>query len=174
MDYPVDLSARRERRHPVSPVIYFLIAPLVVVSLSTPVNAQTPAIDDLGWMSGCWAAQSGEATAEEQWMAPRNELMLGMGRTTAGDRVSFEFLRIVADDQGISYVAAPSGRDPTTFIATRADERSVEFENPHNDFPQTIRYHQTNPDSLLAEIAGVVNGTSQAVQFPFGRTECPG
>jgi hypothetical protein len=51
--------------------------------VSTLAAQQAPALEPAVWLAGCWAAVSpdGRNAAEEQWMAPRGGLMVGMSRT---------------------------------------------------------------------------------------------
>jgi len=63
-----------------------LYMPLIVVGLATlSSRPQARPIDKVAWLQGCWIQTSPRRTIEEQWMAPRGNSMMGMGRTVSGD-----------------------------------------------------------------------------------------
>jgi len=65
-----------------------------VLAASTA-TAQQLSVDRVAWLQGCWRSTRGEATVEEQWMAPRGGTMLGMGRTVRGGTlVEYELVLI--------------------------------------------------------------------------------
>ena len=82
-------------------------------------------------------------------------MMLGLSRTVVSDEaVGFEFLRIVANDDGVFYLAQPNGRPPTRFELVEQSHRYVRFENPEHDHPKVIHYRLTEEGTLVATIAG--------------------
>jgi hypothetical protein len=111
-----------------------------------------PQLSDLAWMGGRWEAQIDGLLMEEHWMAPRGGSMIGMHRDVHLGRdktVSFEFLRIVADDKGIRYLASPGGRPPTPFELTSVSPSEAVFANPQHDFPQRILYFLEEDGAVL-------------------------
>src|SRR5688572_9924254 len=81
--------------------------------------AQKSTVDHVGWLQGCWRSTRGDATVEEQWMAPRGGTMLGMGRTVRADKL-VEYELVVIKEQGsrLAYEAHPSGQPSATFLST--------------------------------------------------------
>jgi hypothetical protein len=138
-------------------------------------GADAASVEQLGWIAGCWEGTlSNGALYEEMWLAPRAGTLLGVSRMTRGDRtLSFEFMRIGADDGALAYIAQPGGGQPTTFRATLLTADSVAFENPAHDFPQRIRYRAVAPAGLIATIDGERNGQHRAMEFPLQRVACP-
>jgi hypothetical protein len=128
------------------------------------------------WMAGCWQARSGTHILDEQWMAPRGRLMIGMSRTFDGAEVrAYEHMTIRADSAGVVFRAEPSGQEPGEFLMISRSDTSVTFENAAHDFPRRIIYRSAaGGDSLLARIEGAIDGEDQAVDFPFGRVACTG
>jgi hypothetical protein len=120
----------------------------------------------LVWMAGCWIAQNGTATFEEQWMKPADSVMLGMSRTQKADRVIFhEFMRI--DTQGASLVFTPrigTRQTPVDFLAAKATSEEVVFENAKHDFPQRISYKKT-ADGMTARIETMDGKRAQDFRF---------
>lgn len=150
------------------------VTPLLVAAGSTATR-DTP-LARLGWMAGCWEMRQGSRVIEEQWMAPRGRLMIGMSRTAVADEVrGHEHMRIELEPDGLVFHAWPSGQAPTAFRVAEQTAGAVSFANPGHDFPQRILYRSAaGGDSLLARIEGEVDGRHRAVDFPYGRVACPG
>ena len=137
------------------------IAPLLLaLTMSGSFQAAKPAVEDVGWLSGCWAFTRNGRHVVEQWMAPEGGTLIGVARTVAnGKTVEYEFLLIRSGANGLEYVAKPSGQPEGTFTATRVTATEVVFENPAHDFPKRIRYEQ-NGDRLIATIDGDGKGAT--------------
>lgn len=131
-------------------------------------------INDLAWMAGCWKLESAGRIIEEQWMAPRGGMMLGMGRTVRQGRTAeFEQTRIEQHGDTVIFFAQPSGQSASSFPAKTLSRQEVVFENLSHDFPQRVIY-RSGRDSLHASIEGMQNGTLVRVPFPMGRVACAG
>src|SRR3954466_4301615 len=88
---------------------------VIVTGLALLLMAQSApraTVNDLGWMSGHWL--TADAAVEEDWTAPRGDVMLGTGRTVdAGALREYEFLRIQAGADGVPvYWGSPHGGAP--------------------------------------------------------------
>jgi len=133
-------------------------------------------VDALVWLAGCWQGGDADRIIEEQWMAPRGGTLIGMSRTVAGDRTAeHESLQIRQQEDGVFYVARPSGEAQTSFTlvsdAARLSTEAV-FENLRHDFPQRIIYRLQPDGSLLARIEGAKDGVIPGVEFPMKRVSC--
>ena len=153
------------------------MAKFVVVTVLTCATeiawAQSATIDRVKWLQGCWQTTRGEATIEEQWMAPRGGTMLGMGRTVRGGKIAeYELVLIKEQGAALAYEAHPSGQPSATFLSTTASDTSVVFENPKHDFPQRVGYQRDGSDGLQAWIDGEVNGKARRVDFAYRRARC--
>ena len=153
------------------------MAKFVVVTVLTCATeiawAQSATIDRVKWLQGCWQTTRGEATIEEQWMAPRGGTMLGMGRTVRGGKIAeYELVLIKEQGAALAYEAHPSGQPSATFLSTTASDTSVVFENPKHDFPQRVGYQRDGSDGLQAWIEGEVNGKARRVDFAYRRARC--
>ena len=114
----------------------------------------TGAPPDLDWLAGHWCGQSGGTLIEELWLPAKGGLMLGVGRTTRGERtVNFEFMRILHENGDTHFIAQPQGAPPTSFRLTAAGDDWARFENQAHDFPQAVEYRRSG-DNLHAEVAG--------------------
>ena len=133
-----------------------------------------PAIDQLGWMAGCWEGQIGQSVVEERWSKPAGDTMLGSSRTLKNGKTVFsEFMRIEREKQTIVYMArigTKAAATPFTLLRMSADE--VVFENPAHDFPQRILYRRNPDGSLFARIEGNEKGKPRGEDFPMKRARC--
>lgn len=113
-------------------------------------------VGDLGWLAGDWVSEPDGRWTEEAWTSPRGGVMLGVSRSGRGDSLrEFEFLRIVAEDDGTpAYIAQPGGRPPVTFRLVRRERTRATFENPAHDYPQRIVYARDG-DTLTATISAI-------------------
>jgi hypothetical protein len=142
------------------------------MALLTPVCADD--LEKLGFLSGCWAFESGALRVEEQWNRPAGGIMLGASRTLKGGRAVFhEFLRIDVKEGAVQYTPQiGSTAKPVTFRLTTLGENEAVFENLQHDFPQRIIYRKS-AEGLPVRIEGTVNGALRKQDFPYRRMECP-
>lgn len=141
---------------------------LAVISLEArATDASASALP--GWMAGDWCPTE-EGGAEEHWLPPAGELMLGVSRTVRpGQRAEFEFLRIELIDQVPTLTAMPQGTSGTAFARTDGGPDWVRFENPTHDFPKLIEYKRDG-NRLHAEIAGPgEDGAEMRIAFEYAR-----
>lgn len=132
--------------------------------------AQSPAVDRLAWLEGCWQQDRGAAVVEEHWMKPRGGSLIGMGRTVAGGKtVEYEFLRIAEIGGALAYIARPSGQAEATFPMKSLADGEVVFENPSHDFPQRVIYRRNADGSVTARVEGTLNGQARGQDFPYRR-----
>ena len=70
-------------------------------------GAEKADVAALAWLAGSWLGTAGGVEMEELWLPPKGGAMVGLHRDVAGGRmVSFEFLRIESDADGLVYLAA--------------------------------------------------------------------
>jgi uncharacterized protein DUF6265 len=147
----------------------------VLLTVSFVASAQDrPAVQigQVAWIGGCWQLSRGGEVIDEQWMAPRAGVMLGMARTVRGDRVaSQEFTVIRVRDGRLVYEANPSGQSPATFTATAVSPDRVVFENPAHDYPKRITYARQASDALTASVDDGKGG--KRIEYPYKRAICP-
>jgi hypothetical protein len=147
---------------------------VALVSMMLFAGGQGPVANDvtpLAWFAGCWQIARGEQVIDEQWMAPRAGVMLGMSRTVrAGRTTSTEFVTLRVVDGTIVYEASPSGQKPTSFRATTASHDRAVFENPSHDYPKRIVYERKADAAITASIDDGVGG--KRVEYPYRRVAC--
>jgi hypothetical protein len=144
---------------------------LALVSLGAPADNPATDLSELGWMVGNWTGVADGLTMEELWLQPKGNTMLALHRDIkAGRTVSFEFLRIEATTEGITYWASPQGKPATPFRLVELGHKRVVFENPSHDFPRRIIYWLGRDSSLHAKIEGTLKGLPAAEEWKWRRT----
>jgi len=147
---------------------------LMLLALLAGPQAVPPKVNDVSWISGCWAFERGTRQVAEHWMAPAGGTMMGVSRTvSAGKTSEWEFLIIRESAAGLEYVAKPSRQPEATFTATAASATQVAFENPAHDFPKRIVYTRDG-ETLTAAIEGPMNGQNRRIEFPYKKGACGG
>jgi len=127
-------------------------------------------LSELAWLAGHWTGVQDGMEMEESWLSPKGNTMLGLHRDVKNDRtVSFEFLRIEAAADGITYWASPRGKPATPFRLIEVNGKKVVFENAQHDFPQRIIYWLSSDDSLHAKIEGTLRGQAASEEWTWRR-----
>ena len=146
---------------------------LAFVGVSSAASAQSVSIKDVAWLQGCWEQRDGDRVVEERWMPPRAGGMLGVGRTTRGDKLlEHEYIVLTERDGRLAYEAHPSGQATATFMSRPITGREVVFEDAAHDFPQRVGYKSTGPGQLLAWIEGTAGGKARRVEFTYRIVNC--
>jgi hypothetical protein len=137
-----------------------------------PGPAGPEAIAALAWLQGSWSGETGGLQMEEHWTAPSGGALLGMHRDVKNGRmVSFEFLRIDASAEAVTYWASPRSAPPTPFrLKELGPGRRVVFENPEHDFPQRILYWPTDDGALHARVEGPAGAAEKAMEWTWTRS----
>ena len=147
---------------------------LLLLCTGTALGQAPAAVEQLGWLAGCWSAVGGEPGSTEQWMAPAGGTMFGVGRTVRdGVTRQHEFMQLRDTPEGVVFVALPSGQAEARFPAEQIGPRAAVFHNPAHDFPQRVIYESPDNDTLDARIEGLRNGQSRTIRFPMKRVPCP-
>ena len=87
-------------------------------------------VEDLEWMAGCWQqnGKNADSFISEQWTRPFG-MMIGTNRTVRDGKVrAFEYMRIESRDNGVYFVARPSGAaNETGFRLLSLKKKKVVF-----------------------------------------------
>ncbi|HEX5718368.1 MAG TPA: DUF6265 family protein [Thermoanaerobaculia bacterium] len=146
---------------------------LSILLMAVALAAPSSSVQDLAWMSGCWASVGGEAGSGEMWMAPAGGTLLGVSRTVKrGKTVAHEFMQIRETGPGqIAFIALPSGQKEASFPLVRLSGQEAVFENPQHDFPQRVIYRRVG-DLLTGRVEGSEGGETKGFDFPMERRPC--
>jgi uncharacterized protein DUF6265 len=129
-------------------------------------------LDQMSYLTGCWAGQMGSLDMREQWSEAFGGVMTGTTRYFRdGESAGFEFALMVEDEAGVTLWPYPGGeRSEHGFPLVRVDGESV-FENLEHDFPVRIIYVQDGSDALRPRIEG---SDGEARGWALRRVVCPG
>lgn len=108
----------------------------------TPAAAAAGPLAHLAFMTGEWVTE--DRSVDEVWLAPRGEIMVGLGRTVKDGRTSFfEYLRIEVQGGTPVFLASPNGKSPPVpFKQIESSSTKVVFFNPEHDDPKRITYER--------------------------------
>lgn len=125
------------------------------------------------WLIGSWRSQSQDALYYESWGQINDSTLSGKSFSISnGDTVSSESIALIQRNGQLIYIPTVPTQNqglPVEFELNYITDKEMIFENAGHDFPQTISYKQLSADSLIAEIAGVIEGKRRAIQFPMRR-----
>ena len=145
-----------------------------VFATASSAVAQTVSIKDVAWLQGCWEQRDGDRVVEERWMPARAGSMIGVGRTTRGEKlVEHEYIVLTERDGRLAYEAHPSGQATATFMSKPISGREVVFEDLTHDFPQRVGY-KSGPGQLLAWVEGTSGGKTRRIEFNYRIVNCVG
>lgn len=122
---------------------------------------------ETGFLTGCWAGESGDRYIEEQYGSNFGGTLLGSVKITRDGRVVFfEFLRIRADADGSWLQPWPNGQNkaPRFKLIEREADKLV-FENAQHDFPRRITYRLLTNGQLLTRVTGEQDGAAHVEEY---------
>ena len=132
-------------------------------------------LDQVAWLIGSWSNKSSDGASYEVWRKYNDTLLLGRSYFIKGaDTVSSEYIKLVKKGNDVHCIPTVPDQNkglPVSFKLIFINDSKMVFENLEHDFPQTIAYQQLAPDSMLAEISGMIKGEYRAQQFPMSRTK---
>lgn len=160
-----------------------LLVPLAVILAATGAGGGDrhagPALDDLAFMEGRWAAEWGDHRLEEHFSAPADGTMVGLFRWMSEGATRFtEHLVLEQRDDGVvmllrhfdpgSVVWAQEADGPLVFTLIECAEGRAVFENAAGDFPRRIAYHRAAPDAMTVRLEGRrESGEPRTMEFQF-------
>jgi hypothetical protein len=153
---------------------FLVVVGILCLSL-LPIYQRTSAasdLSDLAWMAGLWTGVKDGVEMEESWLPPKGNTMIGLHRDVKNNRtMSFEFFRIEAAADGITYWASPRSKPPTPFRMIELSGKKVVFENPQHDFPQRVIYWLEGDNALHAKIEGTFKGKAASEEWVWKRNK---
>src|SRR5881394_548795 len=95
-------------------ILLLLLGALALIG--TRSSSAATDISTLAWMAGNWTGTINGVETEELWLAPKANSMIAVHRDVKEQRtISFEFLRIEATADAITYWASPKGKPAVPF-----------------------------------------------------------
>ncbi len=136
----------------------------------------TPAIEDLDWMSGRWTIEHDGQYIEETWGPAREDAIVGSLRwARQGEVWLYGLMSIEQDDEhGLVFRLRHFNRElepwdsekegPLTYPVIELSDKRVVFENPERDEPRRFIYERED-DTLTASLEGPDGGEPHAFRF---------
>jgi hypothetical protein len=127
------------------------------------------------WFIGSWQNESKTGILTETWTVLNDSVFSGTSYLIEkGDTQFSEQMSIKQRGNDIFYIPVVKDQNngkPTLFKLNnlpnvQPEDKVARFENPLHDFPQIVLY-QLKGDSMLAEIAGKLDGQSHVEKFPM-------
>jgi hypothetical protein len=133
-----------------------------------------PALDQLSFMSGCWAFSTGDRMTEELWTKPAGGTMIGFSRVVEGPKTVFtEYTQIREESGGLTmFVQLRLAGSTTAFRLTSLTADEAVFTSDL-EFPKRLVYRRQKDGSLLARTDGMEHSKDKTEAFPYKRVTCP-
>jgi hypothetical protein len=146
---------------------------LLLLTLSVSAQTTKPFLDQLSFMTGCWAFQSGDTETEEYWTKPAGGMMVGLSRTVKGSRTIFtEYTQIREQNGTVSmFVQLGLAKSQTEFRLTKLAVGEAVFTSDLEN-PKRLIYRKKDDGSLFARTEGTKNGQPVSEDFPYRRAKC--
>jgi hypothetical protein len=132
-----------------------------------------PSIDQLSFMSGCWAFSSSDGRTEEYWTKPAGATMIGLSRVVAGGKTVFTEYTQIREDGGVltMFVQLGLAKSTTAFRLTKLSAEEAVFTSDL-EYPNRLIYRREKDGSLNARTEGTKGGKPQSEAFPYRRASC--
>lgn len=146
---------------------------LLVALALTPSTMNAPdLLGKLQFMTGRWEATRAGGVTEETWSAPRSGSMQGMSRTMRDGTTRFtEYLSIEVRGEKLRMTMAQKLGGPSLeFDSVSVSDRDVVFQAVNDPNNAKITYRRDG-DVLLAQVAGVRDGTPYTLDFKFEKAK---
>lgn len=151
-----------------SSLTYILTVGLVLFTIISCKQEQKP-LETIGWLYGTWVAQTPRGPLYEDWQKNGDTAYAVKSfYIYQTDTVYFEKIAVTEAENKIHYtvtVAADAAQQAVDFVSIALHADSMVFENKQNPFPQQIIYRKKAPDSLVAEITGLMAGRKVSEYF---------
>ncbi len=149
--------------------------PIVLILCVLPACSGPNLLDRAAWLEGQWENRTPRGTVIEEWSREGPNVFAGRSFMRQGEDIRvLETIRLVREGENLYYIPVVGDQNdgqPVRFTLTELTDRSMRFENPDHDFPQVITYSRIGSDSLMAQIAGTINGEGRSVAFPMRRVD---
>lgn len=135
--------------------------------------AGAQSIDQLGFMSGCWAFTSGDRKTEEFWTKPSGGTMMGLSRTVAGGKTAFTEYTQIRDVNGVltMIVQLKLAATTTPFKLTKVSNTEAVFSSDL-EYPARVIYRRQKDGSLFGRTEGTEGGKEKSEDYPYRRVKC--
>ncbi len=155
------------------------VASASAASAIPPQSEPGPKLANFSWLEGRWRGDWGPRIAEQVWMAPKADMMLGDFRLIENDKVLvIEFFSLVEKKGGVNFyfrhftpeLVPWEKSDATLLKLSAAEPKKFEFENPANGKPKRVVFSKIDADTYTwrSEIIPET-GDPQIVEITYHR-----
>ncbi|MFZ0580286.1 MAG: DUF6265 family protein [Candidatus Acidiferrales bacterium] len=145
-----------------------------------PTQNATPAkLADFEWLEGRWRGEWGPRVAEQVWLPPKANLMVGLFRLTEGDKpLVIELFTILQKTDGINFYSrhfttalVPWEKSEATVLnLSSADAKKIDFENPADGMPKRAILTRIDADTYVSRSELVPQkGDAQVIEITYHR-----
>lgn len=130
--------------------------------------------EDLSFLQGCWAGESGDEYLEERYGGQHAGVMLGHIKVSRNGKLQFfKFLQIYIDAGGTWLQPYPRGRDiAPRYALVELEADKATFENKERDFPRRITYRLLPNGQLFTQTVGTVDGVTVVEEHSSSPRPC--
>lgn len=139
----------------------------IFMLLFSATQAVAGGVSDLRWMEGSWRSVDARIPMESEYTYQEKiNSIIGVSRVRQGNQDVFLEFELLTENNGTLFLTVTQpGHPPVSFVQTSSSAKSVEFENPENEFPRVIRYALEEQGLLTSEIVGTVEGLHKSQKF---------
>ncbi|WP_366182856.1 DUF6265 family protein [Flavobacterium ovatum] len=148
---------------------------IALVSCEKSTKADKKLIRSTEWILGNWEQKNDEGIIIEKWVKVNDSTLNATSFFIRGeDTIHKEMIVLQQTDENLTYKTTIKGQNnnqPILFLSKESVENQLIFENLNNDYPQKIKYSQTNTSQLLTEISGVQLGKSASETYNLAKVK---
>jgi hypothetical protein len=142
---------------------------LILVFTSCLKSKEASKIVVADWLVGKWENNSENGNLSETWIKVSDSIFKGQSYFIKGkDTLHSEQIKLEQKGEDLFYISTIKGQnndEPITFSQNDTIEKQLVFENPKNDFPQTINYSKITNDSIVIQISGIQQGKPSSAKY---------
>ena len=132
-------------------------------------------VSKAGWLTGTWENKTSKGSMYETWTKVSDTELMGKSYLVKDkDTIVFETIQLIQEKGNMVYIPTVKNQNnglPVRFASKLVTADSLVFENKEHDFPQTICYVRSSPNTLVAEISGSKNGKERKQIFAMKKLE---
>jgi hypothetical protein len=146
---------------------------------STAAAQTKPTLADFAWLAGRWQGAWGPRVAQQVWMPPKGDVMLGTFQLVEnGTTLVIELYTLVEKPDGInlyfrhftSTLAPWETSKPTLLKFAGSTPKAIEFDNPVNGQPKRAVIRRIDADTYVSRSEIVPDkGDTQIVEITYHR-----
>jgi hypothetical protein len=127
------------------------------------------------WLLGNWEQKNDEGVLIEKWVKVNDSTYNASSLFLKGkDTIHKESIVLQQTGDNLTYKTTIKGQNddqPILFLGKEYVENQLVFENLNNDYPQKIKYSQSNASQLATEISGIQLGKPASEKYKLSKVK---